>query len=317
MLLNHANEVISPPSSRLWEADYPPPPPSQMITWSELPNYKDVVIPKTELYYRSKIMEQVDVSVEIHLWRRKLAVVKRFKFDLLTRDNIKFFKAEANIFQRLKHENIVDFYGVLVDPPSLGIVMQFCSHGDVFKILEKERNNLEKVKEAEDEANRRGAMVEAGTGRGRDDKASDEDGDVKWNSKATGRSSLLVTDLHVIKSVGRTSSDDSGGGGGEIEAGDSRSNRIYSLKSSENSAIIRNLSGSRLGQSSNRLGSIRVSLMGSRHGHEGQLQCQFDPLFCALQVAKGMTYLHSQDITHRDLKVTHRLSLIFSPYLTP
>lgn len=236
-----------------------------MITWSELPNYKDVVIPKTELYYRSKIMEQVDVSVEIHLWRRKLAVVKRFKFDLLTRDNIKFFKAEANIIQRLKHENIVDFYGVLVDPPSLGIVMQFCSNGDVFKILEKERNNLEmETKE----------KVE---GVGKEDMLSEEKSDVKWDTKATGRSSLFVTDLHVIKAV---SSDR--GSEGDIETGDSNRNRRYSMKSRENSAILRNLSGSKLVQSSNRLGSIRGSLMGSRHGE--QLQSQFDPLFCALQV---------------------------------
>jgi hypothetical protein len=242
-----------------------------MITWSELPNYKDVVIPKTELYYRSKIMEQVDVSVEIHLWRRKLAVVKRFKFDLLTRDNIKFFKAEANIFQRLKHENIVDFYGVLVDPPSLGIVMQFCSNGDVFKILEKERNNLEKVEEEETKGK--------GAGVGKEEKLSEESGDVKWNNKATGRSSLFVTDLHAIKSAARTSSD-GGDSGGDIESGDK--NRVYSIKSTENSAIIRNLSGSKLGQSTNRLGSIRVSFMSSRH--DDQLQSQFDPLFCALQV---------------------------------
>lgn len=228
----------------------------QMITWSELPNYKDVVIPKTELYYRSKLMEQVDVSVEIHLWRRKLAVVKRFKFDLLTRDNIKFFKAEANIFQRLKHDNIVDFYGVLVDPPSLGIVMQFCSNGDVFKTLEKERIKFETEESSQKQE-------------------VDENGDTKVSRKMTGRSSLFVTDLHVVKSVGRNSSDDSG-----TENEDR--NRVRSVRFPDNSSILRSMSGSKLGQSSNRLGSLRVSLMGSRNGD--QTPNHFDPLFCALQV---------------------------------
>ena len=104
-----------------------------------MPNYRDVVIPKSELYYRHKIEERVDISVEIHLWRRRLVCVKRFKFDILTRDNIKFFKQEANIFRNLRNGNIVRFYGVVIDPPGMGIVMEFCSHGDLFKFLEKAR----------------------------------------------------------------------------------------------------------------------------------------------------------------------------------
>jgi hypothetical protein len=244
-----------------------------MITWSELPNYKDVVIPKTELYYRSKIMEQVDVSVEIHLWRRKLAVVKRFRFDLLTRDNIKFFKAEANIIQRLKHEHIVDFYGVLIDPPSLGIVMQFCSHGDVFKILEKERTNFEK-ETLQTVAEERTDGTAART--------SGDHEETKLERKMTSRASLFVTDLHMIRSKTRNSNEASNGSIFEdLEAGDR--NRIYSIKSSENSPIVRSLSGTRLGSSPNRLGSIRVSLMGPKFGD--QLPNQFDPLACALQVS--------------------------------
>ena len=159
------------------------------MTWLELPNYKDVVIPKTELFYRSKLMDQVDVTVEIHLWRRKLAVVKRFKFDLLTRDNIKFFKVEANIFKRLSHENIVDFYGVLIDPPSLGIVMKYCSNGDVFKRIEKEREALEQ------------RLVDHSVQSGRD-KSDTASNAVAPPSEmnTTNRSSLVVTDIHVIQS---------------------------------------------------------------------------------------------------------------------
>jgi hypothetical protein len=66
------------------------------LTRTELPNYRDVVIPRTELYYRHKIEERVDISVEIHLWRRQLVVLKQFKFDILTRDNISLFKKEVH-----------------------------------------------------------------------------------------------------------------------------------------------------------------------------------------------------------------------------
>jgi hypothetical protein len=109
------------------------------LTWGELPNYQDVVIPKTELYFRSMLQERLDITVETHLWRRQIVVVKRFKFDFLTRDNIKYFKREANILKVLKHDNIVRFFGILIDPPSLGIVMQYGSKGDLFQALEKKR----------------------------------------------------------------------------------------------------------------------------------------------------------------------------------
>ena len=42
-----------------------------------------------ELYMRKRIEDRMDTSIEIHLWRRQLVVVKRFKLDFLTRDNIK------------------------------------------------------------------------------------------------------------------------------------------------------------------------------------------------------------------------------------
>eukprot|EP00606_Chrysophyceae_sp_TOSAG23-5_P000195 GSChrysophyteH2.ASY1.ANO1.492.1 assembled CDS len=77
----------------------------------------------------------MDISVELHFWRRRMTIVKRFKFDLLTRENIKLFKNEATVIRALVHPNIVDFYGVLVDPPSLGIVMKYAKNGDLMQHL--------------------------------------------------------------------------------------------------------------------------------------------------------------------------------------
>ena len=104
-----------------------------------MPNYQEVVIPKTELYFRSILQERLDITVETHLWRRQLVVIKRFRFDFLTRDNIKYFKREANIFKVLKHEHIVRFFGIVIDPPSIGIVMEYGSNGDLFQQLERNR----------------------------------------------------------------------------------------------------------------------------------------------------------------------------------
>jgi hypothetical protein len=171
------------------------------MTWSEMPNYKDVVIPKSELYYRSKLVEQVDLSVEVHFWRRNLVVVKRFYFDLLTRDNIKIFKAEANIFQRLKHGNIVDFYGIVIDPPSIGIVMQYCSNGDLFKMLENNRTNIA----AKNNGSNTTAPTESNSQQQKQQKHhTDEQSIVTTPSlekSATNRSSLLVTDQHMIQQL--------------------------------------------------------------------------------------------------------------------
>lgn len=112
-------------------------------TKQELPKYSDVVIPKTELYYRSKLEESPSGSLQLHLWRRKIVCVKVFQMDILTRDNIFQFKSEAGAMRRLRHDNIVRFMGVVIDPPNMGIVMEYCSNGDLFTVLEKLRQKFD------------------------------------------------------------------------------------------------------------------------------------------------------------------------------
>ena len=60
-------------------------------------------------------------------------------------------------------------------------------------------------------------------------------------------------------------------------------NRSPLSRSPDSSPIIRSLSASKIVHASNRLGSIRASLMSSRHIGDNSPN-QFDPLFCALQV---------------------------------
>jgi hypothetical protein len=261
-----------------------------------MPNYQDFVIPKTELFYRSTLVETVDMSVEIHLWRRKLACVKRFKFDLLTRDNIKYFKDEANIFKKLSHENIVRFYGILIDPPSLGIVMHFCTNSDVFQNIEKLRLELRQAKAAAEETTV--SVMNPMSSRDRDvskDKEASPMGNFAERAKC-----LTIFEDHLVHSAlsneeelqpmgGRSSEEwqqSRGEGGGDLEG---EGGGLHESRRGATSSL----------RFTMKIPSRLSSVMSVRHL---ETKDTFEPMLVALQVCRGMGYLHSQGITHRDMK---------------
>jgi len=86
----------------------------------------------------------MDTSLQLHLWRRKVVFVKVFQMDFLTRESVTSFKDEANAMRRLRHENIVRFMGVVIDPPRMCIVMEYCSRGDLFTTLARLRKSYER-----------------------------------------------------------------------------------------------------------------------------------------------------------------------------
>ena len=111
------------------------------------------LIPRHELYYRSRLQEKADSSVEVHLWRRRRVVVKFCTLDILTKENILFFRQEASIAINLDHSNVVKHYGVTMEPPRLGLVLHYCKHGDLFTNLAKLRKKLLTMTQSHDSSN--------------------------------------------------------------------------------------------------------------------------------------------------------------------
>uniref|UniRef100_A0A7R9U874 Protein kinase domain-containing protein n=1 Tax=Pinguiococcus pyrenoidosus TaxID=172671 RepID=A0A7R9U874_9STRA len=99
--------------------------------------FHSVFVPHRELFFRKALVNRMDVAVELHIWRRRLVVLKNFKLDFLTRENIVFFRQEADLLRRLLHPNIVQFLGVVINPPNMGIMMEYCKNGDLMNINQR------------------------------------------------------------------------------------------------------------------------------------------------------------------------------------
>jgi serine/threonine protein kinase len=249
---------------------------TEAMTWNETAQMQDIVIPRSEIYYRRTIEEHMDVRVELHYWRRKLAVVKRFHFDLLTRENIKFFKREALILNSLKHENIIDFHGIVVDPPSLGIVMKYAVNGDLFKFLEK----IRKDGWTRPSSDGNHATMQNGEEGGTPTKKSNLGGDT---IPTTSTSPRRNDDTIPHPSTPPASSTSTPGTPGSAAS-------FISKLGASMSAI--NLKQVDVEMGDYRSPNRRTKTRGN----------EFHPLDCIFGVARGMRYLHDHGVVHRDLK---------------
>jgi hypothetical protein len=277
---------------------------NESLTWSQLPNYKDVVIPKTELFFRSKLQERLDISVETHLWRRQIVVVKRFRFDFLTKDNIKYFKKEANIFKILNHENIVKFYGVLIDPPTLGIVMQFGANGDLFENLDKLRQNH--IANCKSTGTATSAAASAKRGSQKRSSIGLDESFVNQMSPSGGNGNDSSIDTGASSSTGYgqrnplNDSTESRDDSVDDIGGQSMVSR-YGERERERSTLNWSVDPRRFTLGSKIAQTISSVASGTRSNITST--SEFEPLVCMHQVVQGMAYLHSQNVTHSDLKV--------------
>jgi hypothetical protein len=248
---------------------------TESITWGSDAAKWNCVIPKSEIYFRKTLEERMDISVELHFWRRRMAVVKRFKFDLLTRENIQLFKNEATVFRELIHPNIVDFYGVLVDPPSLGIVMKYAKNGDLVNYLEKQ---LKKRKERISmKVQKRKDNIDNGDS---DNDESDIDIKSPGNKVKTELPIVSVTPTPLSPAPTATP--------GMVITTPSP----LESSSSKSSFFSRSLSAIKSMSSPN---TKSIEMLPIKKN-------EFNPFICALQIANGMHYLHEKNFNHRDLK---------------
>ena len=301
---------------------------TENMAWSEINDKNDAIIPKTEIYYRKTIEERCDVSVEIHFWRRRQVVVKRFKLDLLTRDNIKYFKDEASVFKTLHHPNVIAFYGILVDPPSLGIVMQWASRGDLFKYLEERLKSWRSdLLSGADGKTNGAAWSGSGSGSGGDDcqpkntskSAAAAAAAAAVAAAAAAAATTVSSERESIQEGDEADEDDdesdtippplSPGGTGSIMSGGSP--RLLTPGTPNSSGGFNSGSGSRQRSPSFMTRLTRTSFFaGTPQSPASTLSAlemanrvgQFHSIRCALQIALGMNYLHNKDVCHRDLK---------------
>ena len=75
-------------------------------------------------------------SVDEYRYDGKTVAVKTLTKARLKKQDIKEFKKEAGVSCALSHPNVVRTHGVYINPPKLGIVMEFCDRGDLFDCLE-------------------------------------------------------------------------------------------------------------------------------------------------------------------------------------
>eukprot|EP00479_Gromia_sphaerica_P009089 TRINITY_DN3713_c0_g1_i1.p1 TRINITY_DN3713_c0_g1~~TRINITY_DN3713_c0_g1_i1.p1 ORF type:complete len:278 (+),score=31.09 TRINITY_DN3713_c0_g1_i1:262-1095(+) len=79
------------------------------------------------------------------MYRGREVVVKYFILKRITRKLVQMFSEEATTLCELRHQNIVDFSGCVVNPPKMGIVMEYCSNGTLFDTLKNRTLNFQKT----------------------------------------------------------------------------------------------------------------------------------------------------------------------------
>ena len=70
-------------------------------------------------------------------WKGTKACFKCFKIqDFLEKERFREFEKEAKILASVSHPNILVFYGCSLEAPRIGILMEFCTNGDIQTYLE-------------------------------------------------------------------------------------------------------------------------------------------------------------------------------------
>ena len=72
-------------------------------------------------------------------YKGRTVAVKEWRFEHFTKHVIALWCKEALISSNFKHENVVHLIGICIEPPSIKIIMNWCKHGSLRRMLVSRR----------------------------------------------------------------------------------------------------------------------------------------------------------------------------------
>ena len=115
--------------------------PHQQSIAANLHEIKDCEIPYSQLQYEREIDSSGGTAtVSLYWLRGEKVAVKMLRQQMIDGQQIALALKEINLMRQIgEHANVVQFKGLTVHPPDIGIVMEFCEKGSLFDILEAYR----------------------------------------------------------------------------------------------------------------------------------------------------------------------------------
>jgi|JI6StandDraft_1071083.scaffolds.fasta_scaffold07031_10 serine/threonine protein kinase len=92
-------------------------------------------IPFSEITLEKQISEGGYGIIYKGKWRETTVAVKLFKIDT-SESSVKDFLSECHAMEALRHPNIVLFLGACTKAPNFAIVLEYCSKGTLWSILQ-------------------------------------------------------------------------------------------------------------------------------------------------------------------------------------
>jgi len=90
-----------------------------------------------ELILEAKISEGGYGIIHLAKWRETTVAVKKFK-NVNDENAAKEFLSECNAMEALRHPNIVMFLGACTKSPNFCIILEFCSKGSLWSLLQSD-----------------------------------------------------------------------------------------------------------------------------------------------------------------------------------
>jgi hypothetical protein len=107
---------------------------------AKLAEIKDCEIPYSQLQFEREIDSSGGTAtVSLYWWRGSKVAVKMLRQQIIDGEQIALALKEINLMRQIgKHTNIIEFKGLTIHPPNIGIIMEFCERGSLFDVLESE-----------------------------------------------------------------------------------------------------------------------------------------------------------------------------------